>query len=744
MNPSTDTLHAQIQGMHCASCVARIENGLKSTPGVSSVRVNLASEEGEIGFDPSQITLDELVAAVKSIGYRLTPILPESAAQAGATEEQRLTAKILVAFSVSILVMVLGHLMTGLQSYWVQLLLTIPVQFWCGSRFLKGMVQGIRRGYANMDTLVGLGTLTAFTFSAAATLFPAFFENQGHPTEVYFEISAFLVSFILLGKWLETRAKRKTGEAIQKLLALVPRSATVVRDGQEVSVLISDVRVGDTLVIRPGEKIAVDGVVTQGHSSVDESLLTGESLPVEKTAGAKLCAGTLNQRGSLRMLAKQVGARTLIAQIVELVRRAQSTKAPIERYADKISSIFVPIVLVCSAITFTAWWALTGDFGSSLFPAVAVLVIACPCALGLATPAAIIVGTGKGTEKGILIRSAEALETLHAVDTVVFDKTGTLTQGSPKVTEVVSLGPLSRDELLRLTASAEAVSEHLLAQAIVQSAKDSDLKLSEVPKFESSPGSGIKASVDQKFMLIGTEPFLASQGIDIRSAAEFLSQWTSQGMTPVLVAIDFQLAGMIAIQDPPKSNARAVVRGLAELGIHSVMITGDRTLTAQSLAKAVGIDEVHAEVLPQDKESHIQRLKHLQKKATAGSGKTSYTVAMVGDGVNDAPALAAADVGIAMGTGTDIAIEAAEITLMRGDLQGVLDAITLSKKTMRTIRQNLFASFFYNTLGIPIAAGALYPLTGWKMSPMLAGAAMALSSVSVLINSLRLKRWNWR
>ncbi len=685
--------------MHCASCVARIEGALKQAPGVYDARVNLASEEGTIDFNPAVTDMRALARVIEEQGYH---------AEIKQSDTRGLEIRTGVAFILSFVTMALS--MAGVQT-WIAMLTAAPVQFWCGWPFLAGMWKTLKRGYANMDTLVSLGTLTAFFYSLFAP-------------HVYFEISAFLISFVLLGKLLEARAKSRAGEAIHKLLELVPRTARVVQGAAENDIPVADVEVGDIVVVRPGERIPVDGVVLQGRSAVDESMLTGESLPIEKAEGSKVTSGTFNQRGSFRMRATQVGSDTALARIVDLVKRAQTSKAPIQRYADTVSAYFVPIVIALAVVTFAAWYFHAGSFTLAVLPAVAVLVIACPCALGLATPAAIIVGTGKGTERGILIRSAEALETLNQVRTVILDKTGTVTLGKPEISDILPYSGFTEDEVLTLAASAEAGSEHRLAAAMLSAAHARGVTLEPVSGFEITPGQGLRARVKNHDLLLGNADFLAANRVELGSSSEDVESFASAGKTPVLLAMDGTLAALFAVFDPPKPDSQAAVAQLKRLGLRVIMITGDRKLTAESVARQVGIEEVFAEVLPEDKAAKVEELKR--------SGR----VVMVGDGINDAPALAAADVGIAIGTGTDIAIESADVTLIRGDLSGVPRAILLSRKTMSTIKQNLFASFFYNTLGIPVAAAGI-------LNPMIAGAAMALSSVSVVLNSLRLKRWRW-
>jgi Cu+-exporting ATPase len=705
----------EISGMHCASCVQTVENALKNVPGVTRVYVNLASEEALVEFDSSIASTNQLIHSLLSTEY--SAHLPGEATDP-LLRLSALRMRVWVALCLSLLTMVLG--MAGFPK-WMELLASAPVQFWCGWTFVRGFFGSIKRREPSMDTLVGLGTLSAWGFSAGCTVFPSW------GSDVYFEISAFLISFILLGKYLEARAKQRTQGALTQLASLVPPTARVLRKSGYVDLPSREVLPGDTLLVRPGEKIPVDGIILAGESSVDESMLTGESIPVEKSPDQSVSAGTLNTTGSFEMRATQVGETTLISQIIETVKRAQATKAPIQRYADTVASYFVPAVMIIAGATFMIWFILTHSVGSSLLPAISVLIISCPCALGLATPAAIIVGMGKAAEKGILIRDAEALETLGQVRFIVFDKTGTLTEGKPVLTQIHVIPPLSESDVLSLAASAEHASEHLLARALVNTARSRGLSLKKIDRFKSFPGGGIQAIVEGREILIGSESFLYNRGVDVSGFGEVRS------LSSVFLAIDGVAGAAFEFQDQARPEAGTMLKKLAVFGITPFLISGDKSRSVETLGKALGFpsDRIKSGVSPSEKAQEIAKLRE------------DGVVAMVGDGVNDAPALSQADIGIALGSGTDIAVEAAGVTLLRSSLDGVTDAYMLSRRTMRTIRENLFFSFFYNALGIPLAAGILHPFTGLRLNPMIAGAAMAMSSVSVLLNSLRLKKWNW-
>ena len=740
---ATDII-APVRGMHCAACVGRVERALTSVSGVEQASVNLATEQATVSFDPARTSVDTLKAAVAAAGYELAepradaaPVDPaEQAAREAEQRSQRTRLIVGVLLSVPVLLGGMAHLLpwvpAALRDPWVLLALTTPVQFWVGWQFHRGFLHDLRYRSASMSTLVSVGTSAAYFFSVAVTLRPQAFPPHGAMT--YFDVSAVVITLVVLGRWLEARARGRTSEAIRRLVGLAPRTARIVRDGTEIDVPTADVRVGDFVRIRPGERIPVDGVLTEGASTVDESMLTGESLPVEKTLESKVLAGTVNRTGSFIFRAARVGSETALARIVKLVADAQGSRAPIQRLADRVAAIFVPIVLALAALTFLAWWAF-GPEPSALYAltsAVAVLVIACPCAMGLATPTAIMVATGRGAELGVLVKNATALELLDRVNTIVFDKTGTLTVGRLAVTDVItdSGDGVARDEALALAAAAEQGSEHPVGEAIVARAKERGLALRPISEFATVPGQGIDAMAPDGRVLLGNRTLMDARGIDIDALSARAGALAAQGKTAVYLALGGRALGVIAVADELKPEAPAAIAALAGRGLDVAMLTGDARPTAEHIAARAGITRVLAEVLPEDKAREIAAL-HAEGRR----------IAMVGDGINDAPALARADVGIAMGSGTDVAIEAADVTLVRGDLDGVVDAIDLSRRTIRIIKENLVWAFGYNVVLIPVAAGVLYPVWGVLLSPILAGAAMAFSSVSVVTNSLRLKKW---
>jgi Cu+-exporting ATPase len=734
-----------VKGMHCAACVGKVESALKRVPGVREAMVNLATERATVVLAPEAAGLPALRTAVAAAGY----VVPEEIAatpeaadreQAERAAEQRglgLRLAVGVALSLPVLVGSMHHVFPWapgwLRNHWVLFALTTPVQFWVGGRFHTAFLRELVHRSASMNTLVSIGTSAAYFFSVAVTLWPHRFMATG--AMPYYEASAVLITFLVLGRWLEARARGGTSEAIRRLMALQPRTARVLRDGGEMDVPIGEVLVGDLLRVRPGERIAVDGEVVEGASSVDESMLTGESLPVEKGAGAAVVGGSVNRTGSFTFRATRVGRETVLARIIRLVEEAQGSKAPIQRLADRVAAVFVPIVLGIAAATFAVWWAVgpAPAFFYALANAVGVLVIACPCAMGLATPTAIMAGTGRGAELGILIKSAEALEQLHRVRTVVFDKTGTLTVGRPRVTDVVATAGTAEDEVLALAAAAEQGSEHPLGEAIVGAAKSRGLALPPVTEFRAVPGQGVDALAEDGRILLGNARMMTERGIDVAALAAHAARVAGEGKTSVYVAFGGEALGLVAVADVLKPEARGAVAALKALGLDVAMLTGDARSTGEAVARQAGIDRVLAEILPDQKAAEIKRLQ--------AEGRL---VAMVGDGINDAPALAQADVGLAMGSGTDVAIDAADVTLMRGDLQGVVTALALSRRTIRIIKENLGWAFGYNLVLVPVAAGVLYPVAGVLLSPVLAGAAMALSSVSVVANSLRLKRFSPR
>ena len=732
-----------IEGMHCASCVSRVEGSLAETPGVISASVNLASAEASVEFEEGNVALDELLAAVRRAGYEGHPIADERSGDEETEQERRARAELGLMRRRFVLAAVVGAILLGLTfvwsplseraTMWLSLALATPVQLWAGWPFYAGAWKVGRHGSADMNTLIALGTSVAYLYSLVATVAPGLFADPGELPDVYFDTAAVIIALILLGRLLEARAKAGTTAAIRKLFGLRARTARVVRDGTEIEVPVDDVTVGDELIVRPGEKVPVDGEVIDGNSTIDESMLTGESVPVDKGPGDEVIGATVNRAGSFRFRATRVGRNTALAQIVRLVEEAQSSKAPIQRLADRVSAYFVPTVLAIAAVSFAAWLATGSSFTAAMLAAVAVLIIACPCALGLATPTAIMVGTGRGAEMGVLIRGGDALETAQRLDTIVLDKTGTLTRGEPRVTDVVAVGDLDDDGLLTIAASAESRSEHPLGDAVVAAARERALDTPEVAAFQASVGGGVVATVGGVEVTIGSRRHLRELGIDPAPLAGAADRLEVEGKTAVHVAMDGRAAGLIGIADTLRPEAQAAVAELRRLGLDVAMLTGDNRRTAEAIAAQAGIDRVLAEVLPDDKVAEIRRLQ-----------EEGHHVAMVGDGINDAPALAQADVGIAVGTGTDIAMEASDMTVISGDLRQVAAPIELSRQTMRTIKQNLVGAFAYNTGLIPVAAGVLYPVWGITLDPILAAAAMAASSVTVVANALRLRGFRRR
>lgn len=721
-----------VKGMHCASCVRVIEKSLSRVPGVSAASVNLALQQASVTYDEEKVTDQNLVSAVANVGYRaeLEQTLKTEDEQKKEKQQELKDLRRKVIFSLIIGGLIVWGSVPGLmqfaplflQNSLIQLILAIPVQFWAGLEFYKATLPALKHRTANMDTLVATGTTVAFGYSAFVTLFPELIRQVGVEPAPYFDVATVIIGLILLGRYFEAKAKAGTSEAIKRLIGLQAKTARVVKDGKEIDIPISDVTVGMVIRVRPGEKIPVDGEILEGESSIDESMVTGESMPVDKTKGDSVVGATINKTGTFTFRATKVGRETLLSQIIKLVEEAQSSKAPIQRLADLISSYFVPIVIMLAILTFVIWY-IFGPAPSFLFAMlnmVAVLIIACPCAMGLATPTAIMVGTGIGAEHGILIKDAESLETAHKIDTVIFDKTGTLTKGEPEVIDVVG-------DVLQLAASIEKGSEHSLAEAIVKKAEQEKLILNKVEGFKAIPGYGVEGVVDGKRVVFGNRRLMEKEGIKVNE--KDLVRLESEGKTVMILATDGKLAGLIAVADTVKDSAKDGVATLQNMGIEVIMITGDNERTANAIARKVGITRVLAQVLPDQKEAEIKKIQ--------GEGKK---VAMVGDGINDAPALAAADVGIAMGTGTDVAIEAGNITLVNKDLRSVAQALKLSQKTMRAIKMNLFWAFGYNVSLIPVAMGILYPFFHILLNPILASAAMALSSISVVGNSLLLKK----
>ena len=732
-----------LHGMSCASCAARIETALQKAPGVQEASVNFAAEKASITYQPDMTDAATLRKVVTDAGYEAEIVAPERPAEqedgeeARRSQEQAALRRRLIGGAILAVPIVLGSM--GANLPWVPAFLASPILLFAlttlllaysGRQFYVGAWNDFTHRSTTMDTLVALGTGAAYVYSTVAAFLPGVFTSRGLKPDTYFEAVAVIIVLLLLGRYLEAKAKGQTSGAIRKLIGLQARTARVIRGDRDVEVPIEEVQLGDRLRIRPGEKIPVDGVVLEGHSTVDQSMLTGESLPVEKREGDEVIGATLNKTGSFVMEARRVGKDTTLANIVLLVEEAQGSKAPIQRLVDVFVSYFVPAVVTIAVVTFNVWWffgpqpALT----FALLNAVAVLIIACPCAMGLATPTSIMVGTGLGAENGILFRDAESLENAHRTRVIVLDKTGTLTKGSPVVTDVLSVGAIPRDQLLGWVAAAEQGSEHPLGEAVVAHAREQGLALPKAASFEAIAGHGIRSTVEGHQLLVGNAKLLAEAGIE---AAEWLDQvdrLAQEGKTPLLVAIDGRAAGLLAVADPIKPGSKAAIAALKRLGLRVIMLTGDNRHTAEAIARSLGIDEVMAEVLPEDKE---ERVKGLQAQG--------QRVIMVGDGINDAPALARADVGMAIGTGTDVAIETSDVTLISGDLRGVVTAIALSRAVIRNIRQNLFWAFAYNVAGIPIAAGILFPGFGLLLNPAIAGAAMAFSSVSVVSNALRLR-----
>jgi Cu+-exporting ATPase len=730
-------------GVACPTCLRTIESVLEPLPGVRSVQTDVATERASVQFDPSAVSIKDMQEAVASVGYRVEARREPGS---GETEDEEtaerrreirdLTRRVVVGavLSTPVVATVMAAEVFGLDvpgllmNRWFQLALITPVFLYTGWPIHTVGWRTLRHRTAEMNTLITVGTTAAFAYSLLVTVAPRLF--PAGVRDVYYEAVGVILTLILLGRLLEARARAGTGEAIRKLLGLQPRTARVIRDETEREVPVEEVRVGDEVVVRPGEKIPVDGEILDGRSTLDESMVTGESIPVDKGPGEPVVGGTVNQTGAFRYRATAVGSDTVLAQIVRLVREAQASKAPIQRLADRVAGLFVPAVIFIAIAAFVVWFDLGPEpaLTRGLVSAVSVLIIACPCALGLATPLSIMVGTGKGAENGVLIRSAEALETAQRIRTVVLDKTGTITKGEPSLTDVISIGELKEGELLRTAASAERLSEHPLAEAVVRGAEERGISLAGSEDFESETGMGIRAVIDGRKVVVGRRRLLEDSGVDSAPLEQAASRLEGEGKTAIYAAVDGRPAGVLAVADTPKEEAAAAIGALRRRGVEVVMITGDNRRTAEAIARQVGVGRVLAEVLPQDKAAEVRRL-----QAEGGA------VAMVGDGINDAPALAQADVGIAIGTGTDVAIEVADVTLISGDLRGVVTALELSRATMRNIRQNLFFAFFYNAAGIPIAAGLLYPLIGLLLNPIIAAAAMAASSLSVVTNANRLR-----
>lgn len=727
-----------VRGMTCAACVGAVERALKELYGVLNVSVNLATEKASVEYIPTIVGFGDFKRAIKEAGYDAEQPGDEfvdSERERREKEYGELRKQFIISAALSIAIFI-GNMLSFpvLSNWYVLFALATPVQFWSGMRFHRAAISAFKHGTTNMNTLISVGTNAAYFYSTAAVFVPGLFFAGGIAPQVYFDTSAAIITLILLGRLLEARAKGKTSQSIRRLMGLQSKTATVVRDGNELDVVIEELVVGDIVIVKPGGRIPVDGIVVSGYSAVDESMLTGESLPVEKNVGDTLFSGTVNKTGSFRLRALKIGRDTTLAQIVRLVEAAQGSKAPIQRLADKIASVFVPIVIGIAVLTFSIWFVAgpRPSFALALMNFIAVLIIACPCSLGLATPTAIMVGTGKGAENGILIRDAESLELAHKIGVVVLDKTGTITKGEPEVKDIASADGIAPDSVLKIAAAAEKLSEHPIGRAIMKKAAEKGMDIADPLDFTSMPGGGIKAKVmvdgGEAEVFIGNERMLRSKEFDLSPVISSSRDAASLGRTPVFVASDNKIIGVLSIADTIKDGSREAIKELYSMGIEVIMITGDHMSTAEAIAKEVGIDTFFADVLPGQKVDLVKKIK--------SRGKVT---AMVGDGINDAPALAEADVGIAIGTGTDIAIEASGLTLIKGDLKSVADAVKLSRITIRTIKQNLFWAFFYNAIGIPVAAGVLYPFGGPLLNPMFASAAMAFSSVSVVSNSLRLR-----
>ncbi len=764
-----ETINLRLKGMGCAACANRIEKALQNVPGVDRCSVNFAIAQAKVAYHPQKTDVFIIQKAVSDAGYSAEPLTdffqafsentsentPEQLAQKQL--EQQLKNKVIFGGVISA-ILVIGSLpaMTGLHwpwfpmwlhNAWVQLVLATPVMVWCGQQFFTGAWKSLLHHTADMNTLVSLGTGSAYLYSLFATFFPDFFQSNGLEAAIYYEPAAVIITLILLGRLLESRARGKTSEAISKLMGLQAKTARVIQNGEPIDLPIEQVQVGDIILVRPGEKIPVDGEVISGVSQVDEAMVTGEPLPVKKQVGDEVIGGTINKTGSFQFRAARVGKDTMLAQIVKLVQEAQGSKAPIQRLADRVTGWFVPVVMAIAVITFLIWFKTTGNLTMAMITTLGVLIIACPCALGLATPTSVMVGTGLGAEYGILIKGAESLELAHKIQTIVLDKTGTITQGKPTVTDYITVSLIgdnigdnlgdnlvdySEIELLAFAAVVESNSEHPLGEAIVEYAKSQGVAMSspEIRDFAAIAGMGVEGIIEDNLVQIGTKRWLDRLNINTQVLAAYQETWESQGKTTAWLAINGQVQGLFAIADAVKPSSINAVKTLKKMGLDVVMLTGDNRQTAEAIARQVGITKVLAEVRPEEK---AEQIRILQAK--------SKIVAMVGDGINDAPALAQADVGIAIGTGTDVAIAASDITLISGDLQGIITAIQLSHATINNIRQNLFFAFIYNIAGIPIAAGILYPFFGWLLNPIIAGAAMAFSSVSVVSNALRLRKF---
>lgn len=734
-----------ITGMTCSACSKHVERVTKKLEGTLEASVNLATEKLTIKYDETKLNEKMIQAAVEKAGFKASEVVEEKNSDKEKEKGEEIIKlwirfKLSMIFTLPLLVVSMGHMlgyslpgfidpMRSPRTFsLVQLILTTPVML-VGYKFYKIGFRTLFKGSPNMDSLIGIGTLSAYAYGVFAT-YKIFLGEIHYAHELYFESAATILMLITLGKYLESLSKGKTSEAIKKLMGLSPKTARIERDGKEIIVSMEEVKVGDLVVVKPGDKVPVDGVVIEGMTSIDESMLTGESIPVEKIVGSNIIGASINKNGTVKYRATKVGKDTALAQIIKLVEDAQGSKAPIAKLADIISGYFVPIVIVLAVISGVSWYFGTGNREFALTIFISVMVIACPCALGLATPTAIMIGTGKGAELGILIKSGEALETAHKIKTVMFDKTGTITEGKPKVTDIIAENGIDENQLLIFAATGEKGSEHPLGEAIVKAAEDKKLELKKIELFKAIPGHGIEVKIEGKEILLGNKKLMNERKIDFSHLEERSNKLAEEGKTPMYISINGVSAGIIAVADTVKDSSKKAIEALKKMGIEVVMITGDNKRTAQAIAKEVGIERVFSEVLPKDKANEVKKLQREGKK-----------VAMVGDGINDAPALAQADIGIAIGSGTDVAIESADIVLMRSDLMGVSTGIKLSRATIKNIKQNLFWAFGYNILGIPLAMGVLHLFGGPLLSPMIAGGAMSISSVSVITNALRLKRF---
>jgi Cu+-exporting ATPase len=741
-----------VMGMHCVNCAKTIENSLKYYDGIINATINFASEKLYVEYDTKRMNIQKIKDAVKATGYTAEEEMEDMEKNTREKEMRNLKIKLVasIIFTLPVFFGSFSDIFPWVPEFltepYVLLVFATPVQFWIGSMFYKGLFLSIKNKRPDMDTLIGIGTSAAYFYSVAVTIFPSYFTQHGFQIQLYFDSSTVIITLILLGRYLEMIAKGKTSEAIKKLLKLQAKTARILRDGKEVEIPIEEVKVGDVIVVRPGEKIPVDGIVTDGYSSVDESMINGESIPVEKNKGDEIIGATINKTGLLKFKATKIGKDTMLAQIIKIVEEAQGSKAPIQRLADTVASYFVPAVIIIALASALTWYffgnMILGEtylanyksmtpFLFSLTTFISVLIIACPCALGLATPTAIMVGTGKGAENGILIKSGESLENAYKMNTIVFDKTGTLTKGQPAVTDVIPTD--SKQDVLKYAAIAERGSEHPLGEAIVKKSEEKGIKVPYADFFKAIPGQGVKANYMKKTILLGNRKLMTDNKIKVDGIEGKITKLEDEGKTAMIVALNGKIIGVIAVADTLKEHSKAAVKALKDMGKEVIMITGDNNRTAKAIASQVGVDRVLAEVLPEDKVKEIKKLQD--------SGKV---VGMVGDGINDAPALAQADIGIAIGSGTDVAIETGGIVLIKEDLRDVVTAIDLSKKTINKIKQNLFWAFFYNITLIPVAAGLLYPFFGILLNPMLAAGAMAFSSVSVVSNSLLMKRYRPR